>query len=50
MLRVGMNGGSGEVNVIDGGKIIVNNNNSYAYPFGIGGSGDSSGDNGSIVL
>lgn len=48
MLRVGFNGGSGEVNVIEGGKIIINNNNSYSYPFGIGGSGDSTGDNGSI--
>lgn len=47
IFRIGFNGGNGEANVINGGKVIISASN-YAYPFGIGGSGDSTGDNGSI--
>lgn len=39
ILRVGFNGGSGEANVINGGKIIIAGNN-FSYPFAIGGSRD----------
>lgn len=40
VLRIGYQGGKGETNVIDGGKVIITNT-LYAYPLAVGGSFDS---------
>lgn len=41
IFHIGFNGGSGEANIIEGGKVIIDNS-AYSYPFGIGSSSDGS--------
>lgn len=41
LINIGSYGGNGQIDIINGGQININNDNSFAYPLAIGGRGES---------
>lgn len=46
LINIGRNGAEGQVHIVDGGVLNINNNNNYSYPLAVGGEGSSG--NGSL--